>query len=224
MLFDLLDNDFDSIPSSPKPQRTETVQPVAVQESHIDLLEDDDFADLIESIPPVTLQIQPTKASMDEHAIDYDAEEYERQYEDNLRMEQQPTPSPPKSTAKSIFDADYLYKIRGCNLVTIAQLKTAQPPNSKLDRTFMIKGDLQNVFDRLQVKRTSWTIGVEVTDSSGETLQLRFDNNVLNKLTDSSAAEVNEMRKRAKSMPQLTENITQVGYIYYICKLLYYSL
>lgn len=216
MLFDMIETDFDSIPSSPQPptrraKPTNDPNPVVAVNHHVNLLDDDDeFDNILESLPAVTLQNQPTPFSenfeTNHDPIDHDAEEFERQcYEPH-----QPSPPPPKPQPKSIVDADYPYKIRGCHLVSIAQLNAFTPDSAKLDRIFMIKGNLQNVFDRLQVKRSSWTIGVEVTDSSVGMLRLRFGDDLLNKLTNSSAAEVTEMRKRAKSMPQLVEQITEV--------------
>lgn len=222
MLFDLVENDFSSIPSSPQPParrpKPTTRPPPVVEDLHIDLLEDDDFANIIETIPSVSLESNPvlhlpTETESINDIIDQEAEEYDRMcYEDNLiQMKQSPPPPPSrKPQPKSIIDVDYPFKIRGCSLVSIAQLNGVTPNDLKLDRSFIIKGDLQNVFDRLQVKRSTWSIGVEVTDASDETLRLRFGDDVLNKLTNSSAAEVTEMRKRAKTMPQLVENITEV--------------
>lgn len=220
MLLDLVENDFSSIPSSPQPppsRRSKPARLAPVEEQHIDLLDDDDdFDNILETLPTVSLQTNrtqfPDEYESNHDFVDQDAEEYERLcYEENLvQRSPTPPPPPPKPTPKSITDTDYPFKIRGCNLVTIAQLNALKPHSAKLDRTFMIKGELQNVFDRLQVKRSAWSIGIEVSDISGEMLRLRFGDDVLNKLTNSSAAEVTEMRKRAKSMPQLTESITEV--------------
>lgn len=216
LLLDLMENDFSSIPSSPQPPSRRPTKPITARpppadDLHIDLLDDDDdFDEILDTLPTVSLQNQfpdDENESNRRDVIDEDAEEIERMcYEENLR--QKPPPETPKP--KSITDADYPFKIRGCNLVTIAQLNALAPPAAKLDRTFMIKGELQNVFDKLQIKRSHWTIGVDAGDASGETMRLRFGDAVLNKLTGSSAAEVSEMRKRANSMPQLSENITEV--------------
>lgn len=222
MLFDLMENDFSSIPSSPQPparRSKPTTRPDAVaDELHIDLLGDDDFDEILENLPTVSLESNSNRFPVEHETnhrdvIDEDAEEYERMCYENNHKQKSPTPPAPKPKPKSVIDPEYPFKIRGCNLVTIAQLNALTPATAKLDRTFMIKGELQNVFDRLQIKKSLWSIGVEVTDTSGELLRLRFADDVLNKLTNSSAAEVTEMKKRANSMPQLVECISEVSII-----------
>lgn len=114
-------------------------------------------------------------------------------------------------SSRSILSQSYTYKIRGCNLVTIDQLKKCTDVE-KFQRThFIIKGEIKTIVEVIRVTQMAWTLGVLLTDNhSNNLLQVKFSSEVLSKLAGATPTEINEMKIMRKSRPQIDEDLSKV--------------
>lgn len=114
-------------------------------------------------------------------------------------------------SSKSILSQSYTHKIRGCNLVTMDQLKKCTDAE-KFQRThFIIKGEIKTIVEVIRVTQMAWTLGVLLTDNqSNELLQVKFSSEVLSKLAGATPTEINEMKIMRKSRPQIDEDLSKV--------------
>lgn len=133
------------------------------------------------------------------------------------------------SIGTSFLDVDYKFKMRGISLVTIDQLSSCSAA-VKAGRCFIVKCEIDDVFEKLRVTHGKWKIGVIIRDLSVNTmkvggwifiakkilihrpnLQLRICDNVLDKLTDMSAVEIEKMRLQCKERPQIKDDLMKVS-------------
>lgn len=114
----------------------------------------------------------------------------------------------------SCCDDSYPFKIRGINFVFIKELAACPEAEKLRRRFFMIKAVIIHVEENAQVKRDRWSLGVilsEERDEIGDELQVRFHNDVIEKLTEYTAAEIHEMKAARKSRPQVDEELIKVS-------------
>lgn len=217
---DILDDDFDDelllavdsvqLPL-PLPQQQNQVQQARRQENDND---NDSFGDLDDS---ALLQIDELSARLIEptHTATTSARDSSNARPTTHNVDRLlPTAVVMPQRNVSICDDSYPFKIRGINFVFIKELAEC-PESEKLRRRFfMVKALIIHVKENAQVKRDHWSLGVilkESRDEIGEELQVRFHNDVLEKLTDHTAAEIHEMNAARKSRPQVNEEILRVS-------------
>lgn len=129
------------------------------------------------------------------------------------RLSTDPIVIPPQN--KSICDETYAFKIRGINLAFIWQLRACVETDKLRRRYFMVKARVVDVTDNAHVKRNQWSLGVILDDGINDSeIEVRFHNDVLEKLTGVTATEVHRMNAARKTRPHVDEDLTKVGVIF----------
>lgn len=123
-----------------------------------------------------------------------------------------PDPVDLPSQGNSICDDSYPFKIRGINLAFIWQLRACGVADKLRRRFFMVKAKVIDVTDMAQVKRKQWSLGVILDDGFNDSeIEVRFHNDVLEKLTGVTATEVHRMNAARKTRPHVDEDLTNVS-------------
>lgn len=73
----------------------------------------------------------------------------------------------------SFLDADYKFKMRGLSLVTIDQL-IACDAAAKRGQCFIVKCEIDSVYEKLRVSRGKWSIGAHIRDMSANMLKVSY--------------------------------------------------
>lgn len=121
----------------------------------------------------------------------------------------------------AICNDDYPFKIRGINFVFIEQLNKCPMVDKLRRRLFMIKVEVIEITETAQIKQKQWSLGVVLTDHVKDgMLQVRFSNDVLEKLTGHTAIEVQRMFTASKTRPHIAEDLNKVRLIDFPRKLL----
>lgn len=114
---------------------------------------------------------------------------------------------------ESICDENYRFKIRGINLVTLKQLNDCASRDRLRRRHFLVKAEIDAVTDRARVSRDhKWKLGVLLIDTPTKDgkLQVRFNSDVLDKLTGVSGREINDMYAMRNTHPQVADDIEDI--------------
>lgn len=125
-----------------------------------------------------------------------------------------PTPVEMPQRNVSLCDETYSFKIRGINFVFIKQLDACHVAEKLRRRFFIIKAKIIHVTENAQISRKRWSLGVILVDdleNADDELQVRFHNDVLEKLTGFTAAEIQKMNAARTKRPQLDEQLKEVS-------------
>lgn len=164
--------------------------------------EDIDDNDFLQIDDPIAAQLPVNSEPNKVQPIQIDYTESERRRETH---HQQPIHE------MSICDENYPFKIRGLNLVTIKQLQACSNERKQRRNYFIIKAEVDAIVETAHVSRNKWSLGVLLTDDQSENLlQIRFSNEVLEKLAGVSAQEIHEMNTLRKSRPHVAGDIEKV--------------
>lgn len=116
----------------------------------------------------------------------------------------------PRNT--SVCDENYSFKIRGINLAFIHQLQASPMADKLRRRHFMVKAKVLDVTENAHVTRGKWSLGVVLTDDVNDgQLRVRFDNDVLEKLSGYTAIEIHRINAARKTRPHVDEDLQKVN-------------
>lgn len=117
--------------------------------------------------------------------------------------------TPPAVVQKPVAQlhtTDYKYRLEGCNLLTFTQLKQI-PDSDKADQTFMFYADAKFVTKPLVIAEDRWSLELNLEDEPESDLSVSITPELLDKMIGVTASEVKLMRKKAKTQPELKEEI-----------------
>lgn len=78
-----------------------------------------------------------------------------------------------RNSQSNIFSNDYEFKIESCSFVTIDELLNVNL-EQLTGKCFVLKAEINNVFEKLQIKNCQFSIGVELNDGSTNQLKVSF--------------------------------------------------
>ncbi|XP_053688370.1 recQ-mediated genome instability protein 1-like [Sabethes cyaneus] len=96
-----------------------------------------------------------------------------------------------------ILSPRYRFQLEGYSLVTVAQISQLNDLDRE-ERTFVVFGEVEEVFERIRVTDDGWKLGVMITDRSERFLPVRFHTTVISKMVGYDAGSIQQM-KRAKN-------------------------
>ncbi|XP_055595865.1 recQ-mediated genome instability protein 1-like [Uranotaenia lowii] len=112
-----------------------------------------------------------------------------------------------QSQRDDICSPRYRFQIEGYSLVTVTQI--SQLSDAQRDEmTFVVFGEVEEVFERIRVTDEGWKLGVMVTDRSERVLPVRFHSSVISSMVGHEASEIQQM-KRAKN-PQVMKLLEEI--------------
>ncbi|XP_055538364.1 recQ-mediated genome instability protein 1-like [Wyeomyia smithii] len=112
-----------------------------------------------------------------------------------------------QSGADDILSPRYRYQLEGHSLATVTQINQLSDTD-KEERTFVVFGEVEEVFERIRVTDDGWKLGVMVTDRSERLLPVRFHTTVISKMVGYDASSIQQM-KRARN-PQVMKLLEEI--------------
>ncbi|XP_058465296.1 recQ-mediated genome instability protein 1-like [Malaya genurostris] len=98
------------------------------------------------------------------------------------------------SGKESILSPQYQFQVDGHCLATVTQLnKLSDAEREK--RTFVVFGEIEEVFERIRITDDGWKLGVMVTDRSERLLPVRFHTTVISKMVGHEASSIQQMKR-----------------------------
>ncbi|XP_065073600.1 recQ-mediated genome instability protein 1-like [Ochlerotatus camptorhynchus] len=114
---------------------------------------------------------------------------------------------PSSSEKDNVLSPRYQFQIEGYSLVTVDQISKLSD-GDRDERTFVVFGEVEEVFERIRISDDGWKLGVMVTDRSERVLPVRFHTAVISKMVGHEASEIQQM-KRAKN-PQVMKLLEEI--------------
>lgn len=115
--------------------------------------------------------------------------------------------APSLSGTDNILSPRYQFQIEGYSLVTVDQISKLSD-TERDERTFVVFGEVEEVFERIRISDDGWKLGVMVTDRSERVLPVRFHTTVISRMVGHEASEIQQM-KRAKN-PQVMKLLEEI--------------
>jgi hypothetical protein len=123
------------------------------------------------------------------------------------------TPDSPPSTdvqPPAILNKHYKFRIEGLSLSTIDQLAECSF-EEKLGKRFMLFAELDSITSPLKIKNGEWILQAFITDHSVKLLEVKFQSAVITDLCGHDAKEMEQLRKKIASQPQLRDELYDVS-------------
>lgn len=119
---------------------------------------------------------------------------------------------PSSPVEASILSPTYRFKLRGCSLVTVAQLDQCSDADKCRRGQFVLKAEIDSIVETVRVTRSEWSLGAQLHDyRSTALLRVRFTSDVLSLLAGATPHEINEMKSMRKQRPQIEAELTNVS-------------
>ncbi|XP_055631284.1 recQ-mediated genome instability protein 1-like isoform X2 [Toxorhynchites rutilus septentrionalis] len=110
-----------------------------------------------------------------------------------------------------ILSPNYQFQIEGFSLVTVPQLFKLSDAQRE-ERTFVIFGEVEEVFQRIRVRNDAWKLGVMITDWSERFLPVQFHTSIISKMIGHEASSVQQLKqdRNPQMMKLLEENLKKL--------------
>ncbi|XP_058828091.1 recQ-mediated genome instability protein 1-like [Topomyia yanbarensis] len=106
-----------------------------------------------------------------------------------------------------ILSPRYQFQVDSYSLATVTQLNELSDAERE-ERTFVVFGEVEEVFERIRVSDDGWKLGVMITDRSERCLPVRFHTTVISKMVGHDASSIQQM-KRARN-PQVMKLLEEI--------------
>uniref|UniRef100_A0A1Q3EYY2 RecQ-mediated genome instability protein 1 n=1 Tax=Culex tarsalis TaxID=7177 RepID=A0A1Q3EYY2_CULTA len=100
----------------------------------------------------------------------------------------------PAMESDDVLSVHYRFQIEGHSLVTVNQINQLTDAD-RTDRTFVVFGEVMDVFERVRVSGGQWKLGVMISDRSERMLSVRFASDVIAKMVGHDGAAMEEMKR-----------------------------
>lgn len=176
------------IPQAKRPRLTSSELPTSNNRKHVTPIVDDQQPSTSKNLDKISVS-----ALFDDDSLDDVFES-----DDQLKL---------ASQTDNIVSPCYLFQIEGYSLVTVDQISKLSDAERD-ERTFVLFGEVDNVFERIRISDDGWKLGVMLTDRSERVLPARFHTSVISKMVGHEASKIQQM-KREKN-PQVMKLLEEI--------------
>ncbi|XP_039447595.1 recQ-mediated genome instability protein 1-like [Culex pipiens pallens] len=100
----------------------------------------------------------------------------------------------PAIESDDLLSPRYRFQIEGHSLVTVNQINQL-PDADRNDRTFVVFGEVMDVFERVRVSGGQWKLGVQISDRSERMLSVRFHTDVISGMVGHDGVAMETMKR-----------------------------